>query len=155
MKTGEVELHTRRVVWRYGRSDENWRHFGYATVSFGDKPAGVYLDIVINQAADRFHFIDPEAAEKIKNDRYVDDIATGGSPSQVKKMAGKRQNSQSKFETNGTLPAILSKGALHLKAVVTSGEQDEEVLGKLGKSVLGTTWDASSDLTSMRNNGIH
>ena len=64
MKTGEVELHTRRVVWRYGRSDENWRHFGYATVSFGDKPAGVYLDIVINQAADPFHFIDPEAAEK-------------------------------------------------------------------------------------------
>ena len=79
----------------------------------------------------------------------MDDIATGGSPSQVKKMAGKRQNSQSKFETNGTLPAILSKGALHLKAVVTSGEQDEEVLDKLGNSVLGINWDASSDLISI------
>ena len=119
MKTGEVELHLRRVVWRYGKVDEEWRHFVYETVSFGDKPAGVYLDIVINQAADRFHSIDPEAAEKIKNDRYVDDIATGGSPSQVKRMAGKRQSSQNKFQTNGTLPAILSEGALYLKAVVT------------------------------------
>ena len=36
MKTGELELHTRRVVWRYGKTEDDWRHFGYATVSFGD-----------------------------------------------------------------------------------------------------------------------
>ena len=77
MKTGELELHTRRVVWRYGKTEEGWRHFGYATVSFGDKPARVYLEIFIRQAADMFQRIDPEAAKKIKNDRYDDDIATG------------------------------------------------------------------------------
>ena len=61
MKTGELELHVRRVVWRYGKTNEDWKHFGYATVSFGDKPAGVYLEIVINKAADRFQKIDLEA----------------------------------------------------------------------------------------------
>ena len=34
METGEVGPHTRRVVWRYGKLDEHWRHFGYTTVSF-------------------------------------------------------------------------------------------------------------------------
>ena len=128
MKTGEVELHLRRVVWRYGKVDEEWRHFGYATVSFGDKPAGVYLDIVINKATDMFQSVDPAAAAKIKNDRYVDDIATGGSPNEVEKMAGKCQDNENKFKTDGTIATILSKGSLHLEAVVTSGEQDAEVM---------------------------
>ena len=65
MKTGELELHVRRVVWRYGKTQEDWKHFGYATVSFGDKPAGVFLEIVINQAADKFQKIDPQAANKM------------------------------------------------------------------------------------------
>ena len=149
MKTGELELHVRRVVWRYGKTQEDWKHFGYATVSFGDKPAGVFLEIVINQAADKFQKIDPQAANKIKNDRYVDDITTGGTPSEVDKMAGKRSNTENKFKTDGTLPAILSKGNLNLKAVVTSGETDREVLDKLGNSVLGIKWEAGLDLISI------
>ena len=40
-----------------------------AAVSFGDKPADMYLEIVINQAADKFALIDLAAANKIKNDR--------------------------------------------------------------------------------------
>ena len=49
MKTGELEKHVRRVVWRFGNTDQKWRYFGYKTVSYGDKPAGVYLDIVIHK----------------------------------------------------------------------------------------------------------
>ena len=146
MKTGELELHTRRVVWRYGKTDEDWRHFGYATVSFGDKPAGVYLEIVIQQAAEKFRSIDPQTANKIINDRYVDDITTGGSPSEVNKMAGKPISSKDKFKTDGTLPTILSKGSLNLKAIVTSGEENKEILEKLGNYVLGIKWDPKLDV---------
>ena len=65
MRTGELERHVRRVVWRYGKSEEEWKHFGYNTVSFGDKPAGVFLDIVINETAERFKDIDPVVARMI------------------------------------------------------------------------------------------
>ena len=149
MRTGELELHVRRVVWRYGKSDEEWRHFGYNTVSFGDKPAGVFLNIVINQAAEKFKEIDPLVAQKIINYRYVDDIATGGSPEEVRKMAGERVDPNNKFETNGTLSRILSNGSLKLKAVLTSGEEDPDVINKLGKHVLGITWHSPSDVISI------
>ena len=118
-------------------------------MSFGDKPAGVYLDIVINKATDMFQSVDPAAAAKIKNDRYVDDIATGGSPNEVEKMEGKCQDNENKFKTDGTIATILSKGSLHLKAVVTSGEQDAEVLNKLGNSVLDIGCNATSDVISI------
>ena len=63
MRTGELEMHIRRVVWRYGNGDAKWRHFGYRTVSFGDKPAATFLDIVINKTARRFADIDQQAAK--------------------------------------------------------------------------------------------
>ena len=52
----------------------------------------------------------------------------------MKRLKGEDVN---KFETSGTLAQILSKGALKLKVVVTSGEQDEQKIEKLGNSVLG------------------
>ena len=143
MKTGELEKHVRRVVWRYANTWSKWRHFAYQTVAFGDKPAGVYLDIVINKTANLFKNIDPEAAEKIKTDRYVDDLATGGCSSVVERMEG---DSNLKFETNGTLFQILSNGSLKLKVVVTSGEQDTEKINWLGNSVLGIGWDPTADI---------
>ena len=149
MKTGVLELHLRRVVWRYGKTEDEWRHFGFATVSFGDKPAGVFLDIVINRTAKMFENIDPIVAQKIQDDRYVDDVATGGSPMEVQRIVGERVNPDNKFETNGTLSTILLHGSLNLKAVVASGEKDPEVLNKLGNSVLGISWDATHDSISI------
>jgi hypothetical protein len=97
MKTGELEMHVRRVVWRYGRTDEKWRVFGFRTISFGDKPAGVFLDIVIKRVARMHNDIDPEAARKIADDRYVDDITTGGSEKEVSKMIGDPVGGDQKF----------------------------------------------------------
>ena len=149
IETGELEKHLRRVVWRFGNADEDWRYFGYNTISFGDKPAGVFLDIVINKAAEKFEAIDPLAAKKIKTDRYVDDFPTGGSPSEVKKMAGERTDPNDKFKTDGTLARLFSDANLNLKAVVTSGEDDPEIINKLGKYVLGMKWDPTNDLVSI------
>ena len=149
MKTGELEMHVRRVVWRYGKTDEKWRIFGYTTVSFGDKPAGAFLDIVINKVASKFKDIDPRTARKIIDDRYVDDIVTGGSPDEVQKMMGSCVSSDNKFETNGTLSQILSNGSLKLKAIVSSGEEDNDKISKLGRSVLGITWDPATDVINI------
>ena len=60
----------------------------------------------------------------------MDDIATGGSPSKVRQIAGELVDSSdlNNFETNGTLSQILSKGNLNLKAVVISGEDNPNVI---------------------------
>ena len=149
MRTGDLEMHIRRVTWRYGKTDQKWRHFGFRTVSFGDKPAGVFLDIVLRKVAVMFKHIDPSAAEKLNKDRYVDDVATGGTNEEVNRMAGVCVGGDNKFETDGTLSKILSEGSLKLKAVVTSGEQDIEKIAKLGKFVLGMGWDPSLDIVSI------
>ena len=145
MRTGELEKHTRRVVWRYGKTDEKWRHWGFQTVSFGDKPAGVFLDIVLRKIAMQFGSIDPPTAIKLNTDRFVDDVTSGGSLEEVNRMAGSCVDENNRFETDGTLSKILAQGSLRLKAVVTSGEQDKEKIAKLGKLVLGIGWNPTVD----------
>ena len=106
--TGEVEKHVRRVVWRYGKRDEKWRIFAFRTVSFGDRPAGVILEVAIKKTAELFWTIDPEAAHKILNDRYVDDFASGGSASKVSRFIG---NCTSDLHCDGTL-SIMNLGSM-------------------------------------------
>ena len=45
LRTGRLEMHLRRVVWRHGKQDAPWRIFALCTVSFGDRPAGTLLEI--------------------------------------------------------------------------------------------------------------
>ena len=59
--------------------------------------------------------VDPEAAKKIKEDRYVDDLATGGSAELVARLKGSQSNKENRFDTNGTLSQILSEGMLKPK----------------------------------------
>ena len=146
MKTGELEMHIRHVLWRYGKIDEKWKVFGFRTVSFGDKPAGVFLYIVIKRFARMHEDIDPEAARKIADDRYVDDITTCGSEKEVTKMIGVPFRRDNKFETNGTLTQILSHGSFRLKAIVRSGESDSDIIDKVGGSALGTIWNPTTDV---------
>ena len=140
MRTDELEMHIRRVIWRYGKTDQMWRHFGFHTVSFGDKPAGVFLDIVLRKVSIMFKHIDPSDAEKLNKD--VDDVATEGTHEEVNRMAWVCVGGNNKFETDDTL----SKGSLKIKAVVTSGELDLEKIAKLGKFVLSMGWDPSLDI---------
>ena len=80
-----------------------------------------------------FWEIDPEAAYKIMTDRYVDDFPTGGLPHQVQRFVGNELND---FECDGTIPTILSKGSLQLKAMVKSGETNSYKMNKLGNTYL-------------------
>ena len=67
MRTGDLEMHIRHVTWCYGNTDQKWRHCGFHTVSFDDKPAGVFLDIVLLKVAVMFKHIDPLAAGKLRS----------------------------------------------------------------------------------------
>ena len=62
MKTGKLKLHLRQAVLIYQILDVDWRHFRYDSMSFRDKPAGVFIEIVIILAADIFQSIDQNSA---------------------------------------------------------------------------------------------
>ena len=142
LRTGELEKNVRRVVWRYGDTSKDWKIFGFQTVSFGDRPAAAFLEIAIRRTAQCHTSIDPLAAERICNDRYVDDLATGGSPAEVSRFKGKEITD---CQFDGTIPTILAKGSLRLKVMVSSGETDPNKISKLGGKVLGLPWDPSTD----------
>ena len=142
LKTGELEKHVRRVCWRYGNSNEEWRIFGFNTVSFGDRPAAAFLEIAIRRTASLNQHIDPLAATRITEDRYVDDLSTGGSPSEVDRFMGK---STVDLQQDGTIPQILAKGSLRLKVMVSSGESNPLKLKKIDSKILGLGWNPPVD----------
>ena len=109
LRTGELEKHVRRVVWRYGDTSKEWKVFGFRTVSFGDRPAAAFLELAIRQTAQLNQHIDPTAADRICNDRYVDDLASGGTSSEVSRFVG---NDLGDFQCDGTIQTILPKGSL-------------------------------------------
>ena len=86
--------------------------------------------------------IDPLAAIRIKEDRYVDDLSTGGTPGEVDRFMGKET---SDLQQDGSIPQILSKGSLKLKVMVSSGESNLEKLEKIGSKILGVGWNPTSD----------
>ena len=53
--------------------------YGTETVMFGDKPAAAIAAIALKQTAELHSHIDEGATAKIKDDMYVDDVATGES----------------------------------------------------------------------------
>ena len=134
LKTGELEKQVRRVCWRYGNSSQRWNTYGFNTVSFGDRPAAFFLEIAIRRTAEMNQSIDPLASTRIKEDRYVDDLSTGGSPLEVARFMGSETEEQ--FQHNGTISRILSKGSLRLKVLVCSGETDLSKISNLVKMCL-------------------
>ena len=145
LRTGETEKHVRRIVWRRGDASNPWKTFAFCVVSFGDKPAAAILEVAIRKIAAIHAKVDPVAAQKIINDRYVDDVASGGKAEEVSRLAGDNTS----LVPNGTMSEILSRGSFKLKVIVTSGESNIEKLHKLGKNVLGIGWDPPSDLISV------
>ena len=77
MKTGIVERHLRRFVWKF--SDESdWLDFAFDVVHFGDRSAACQLEVAKNLIVDTYGDIDKEAAQRIRDDTYVDDGVSGG-----------------------------------------------------------------------------
>ena len=142
LKTGSVEKHLRRLVWRFS-PEEEWQDFAFDCVHFGDLPASNFLEIGRDLVAEKGKVIDLEAALKIIRDSYVDDEVTGGTKEAVDRMKGEKLEDGT---YSGTMTQILNIGKLKIKSIVSSGEKDEEAKALLGNTVFGYTWEATSDV---------
>ena len=65
--------------------------------------------------------IDPVTSQRIQNDRYVDDLSTGGSPDEVHRFVGDENED---FQCNCTIPSIPAQSSLLLNVLVPSGESN-------------------------------
>ena len=135
--TTEKERHLRRVIWRDMKLDEEPKTYGTETVAFGDRPSAAITTVAIRETAELYKHIDETAAQKIKEDMYVDDIATGASTTAEVEVLKKN------------ITAILGKGGFRIKGFVMSGDTSEESLGLLGSGdvsrVLGICYDPERD----------
>ena len=117
--------------------EEEFTTYGTQTMTFGDKPAAAIAATAMRKTAEIFQHIDENAANKIKEDKYVDDIATGDATREkIEKLKAGITN-------------ILSLGTFQTKGFVTSGDSTEEARSLLGSGtigrVLGIGWDPGPD----------
>ena len=145
LRTGPVERHLRRFVWRFNPSD-GWQDFALDRVHFGDQCAATELEVGKDITADEGTHIDPEAAKRIKEEIYVDDGLTGGSAEQVDRFVGKRLPDG---QYDGTIPRILALGNFKVKAFSISGQEPTEESDLMGNKVLGYKYDLQGDMLAV------
>ena len=137
IQTTERERHLRRVLWRNMKTEQPIKTYGTETVTFGDKPAAAISAVAIQETAEAFKHIDKNAANKLKDEMYVDDIVTGDS------------NSKNVDVLKESIKEILSKGGFFVKGCVQSGDTSKENLALLGTGevgrVLGICWNPEHD----------
>ena len=135
------EKHMRRMLWRFGKTDEPFKTFAVDRVMFGDTPAAAISSIAIRETAEIYKDINEDAAAVIKDDTYVDDITTG------------RDDMNEVLALKSGITEILSKGGLEVKGFVMSGESSEELISLLGSGeisrILGVTYNPPTDVFSV------
>ena len=135
--TTEVEKHLRRVVFRFFNKDEKPKVYGPTRVMFGDRPAAAISSICIRETAEIYQHVDEEAARIIKEDMYVDDLASGAeTEADIARLKVK-------------VTDILGRAGFEIKGFVASYDDSPDVLALLGTGevgrVLGIYWDAKND----------
>ena len=133
--TTVTEKHLRRMVWRGMNLNEEPSTYGFAKVTFGDRPAGAICSVALKETAEIYKHLDKDAAQKVKDDSYCDDVVTGDE---------KRQRIDEM-----KVPEIIGKGGFQVKGFVTNGDQSAESRALLGTGdmgrVLGVSWDPGED----------
>ena len=148
MRTGPLEKHIRRVLWREGKIGTPWRIYGFTVVSMGDKPAANFMELTKRNTARMACSIDEVAARRIETDSFVDDVSTGGTREECQRFKG--SECPGSLQCDGTIPQILGKGGFSLKAMVLSGEPDGLALHTLGAAVLGLGFSTGTDMLSVK-----
>ena len=146
VKTFLEELHCRRLVWRWGNGEEEWKIYGFLAMHFGDRCAGCGLEVAKEMVADAGKDIDEETCEMIKK-IYVDDGAGGGEEEVVEKLIGEESiDENGKCSYTGTVSQIFARGGFPVKVMIRSGESRPEIIQQLGGGgVLGVGWMPESD----------
>ena len=55
------EMHMRRLMWRWGKTEDKWLTYGLTKMHFGDRPAACGLEVVKRLVAEAGADIDPKA----------------------------------------------------------------------------------------------
>ena len=76
LRTGELEMHLRRVIYRCKSSDE-WKAYGFLYVSFSDVAPQAILECCLKRLAKTYKEDDLIAALMVEIDRFVDDLPSG------------------------------------------------------------------------------
>ena len=135
------DMHLRRFVWRESVSDQ-WQDYAYTRATFGDKAAGLMLEVAKKKAAEAGQELDSMAAEQLQDKVYVDDGVAGGSKEDVSRMMGQELEDGS---YSGTLPTMLGKFGLKPKFMVRTGDSRPEKAEPLGGKVLGMDYRLAQD----------
>ena len=138
--TGPNELHLRRFLFR-SDSSSPWEIWGYTRCTFRDRNAGGLLEVAKKRVAEMGREIDPVAASQIVDNCFVDDLVTGGAPTDVQRMKGDKVEGL----FNGTIAQILAGGAMTIKFMIVTGSQDPDDAEQLGGAVLGVPYNLASD----------
>ena len=146
MRTGIVERHLRRFIWRPSETDE-WMDYAIDRVHFGDQSAACQLEVSKQMVADLGSCISEDAATVIKDDTYVDDGASGGTISEVRSLVGTKDENGN---FNGTISKILSLGGFVVKDFVVEGDQTLTDDNLLGNGLFGYIWEAKSGLIHVK-----
>ena len=150
VKTTRDEFFQRLCVWKFEDSDD-WQIFGTDCVGMGDGPAGGFLDLTLNRAADMAENNDPKASRDAKNSRYADDTLGGGTKAECDRMRGNVTFTEDgKMLTDGTVQQMLYPVSFNPKVIVMSGDTDERILNLFGGKVLGQAWDPTTDMFSFK-----
>ena len=136
---------------------EEWKLYAMDRVQFGDKPAAALMTIAVEKASEEHTEVSKSGlwnpqlvfkdAMKLFKDTYIDDVTSGGSPSDISRMMGDK-DSEGQF--NGTILSLAKGMGLKLKTMVRSGSEDLEAMTKLSGSVLRYKWDATKDLMGIK-----
>ena len=121
------DRHLRRVLWRFGDKESEFREFTTESVNFGDVCAGRVASCAIIMTAEKFGEGKEEAVNIIKNKRYVDDIG----------FTVEKEGEAIKLIKD--LEDITRPGGFAFKCFNMTGEE-----GSL--KYLGITWDKKKDV---------
>ena len=146
LRTGPVEMHLRRVVYRQDVKSE-WKTYGFLCVSFGDVAAQAILECCLLRVAKMNRSMDWVAALMVELDRFVDDLPSGSDMKEV--IQRLRGEILANWQTTGTLAALFAKGGFILKVIACSGDPDGPMVRKLGGAVLGINWKTDTDKFSI------
>ena len=135
------EMHMRRLVWRWGETEDRW----LTKVHFGDRPAACGLEVAKRLIAEAGADINPEAVEMLKKS-YVNDIICGSDEDAVDRVIGNETWSDGVPSYDGTLQQIYDKASFRIKVMVRNKESCHKVIKLLGGGVLGLPWDPEHDL---------
>ena len=123
----ERDKHLRRVLWRFGKEEQEPQIYTTETINFGDKAAGAVAMTALRQTADLYRNVDGEAAEKLKRDAYVDDITSG---------ADSKEDAR---RVSSNMEIIANHGGFRFKSTTMTGDKVDPL------KVLGTGWDPEKD----------